>query len=133
MSQKTIVLHSPFDAHAHFREGVMAKNVVPYTSQVFAGALAMPNTRDFGERGIIATSSEASRYRDFIEGCVPPSIRQRFKLLTTIYLNSKTSTQDVREGFGRGDMQSAKLYPLGATTNSDKGWRHFRISFRCLK
>ena len=116
---KTIVLIDPLDAHAHYREGDMARFVAPFTVSQFAVSLPMPNTKEQEPHGIVATADQADAYRAFLASCLPEGSDHFF--LMPIYLTSKTDPEDVRSGFLRGSIQAAKYYPLGATTNADKG------------
>ena len=67
---------------------------------------------------------DAARYRDAILAAVPPD--QAFKPLMTLYLTETTEPEDLRQGWEAGIVTAVKLYPAGATTNSDAGVRDLK-------
>lgn len=109
-----ITITRPDDWHVHFRDGDMLKAVVPATAEVFRRAIVMPNLVP-----PVTTVAAASDYRDRIMAAVPDGVT--FEPLMTAYLTDNISSAELREGFERDVFAAAKLYPAGATTNSDAG------------
>lgn len=112
----TLSLPRPDDFHLHLRDGDVLRAVLPATSAVFARAIAMPNLRP-----PVQTTAQAAAYRDRILAAVPPE--HDFTPLMTLYLTDQTDPSDVRQGLAAGVVHAVKLYPAGATTNSDAGVR----------
>ncbi|MBJ7551916.1 dihydroorotase [Marinomonas ostreistagni] len=111
MDQITII--RPDDWHLHFRDGDMLKETVPATARCFARAIVMPNLVP-----PVTNAQLAVEYRKRIEAAIPAG--NSFAPLMTIYLTDKTSTEDIRAAKAAG-VAAAKMYPAGATTNSDAG------------
>ena len=113
MTSNTITLSQPDDLHLHVREGEALKSVVPDTARQFARAIIMPNLAD-----PITTVAQAKNYRNKILAAVEDS---DFEPLMTLYLTDKTTAKTIHEAKASGFIHALKLYPAGATTNSDKG------------
>ncbi|MCC4274767.1 dihydroorotase [Marinomonas communis] len=111
MDQITII--RPDDWHLHFRDGDMLKETVPATARCFARAIVMPNLVP-----PVTNAQLAVEYRKRIEAAIPAG--NSFAPLMTIYLTDKTTTEDIRAAKAAG-VVAAKMYPAGATTNSDAG------------
>ena len=111
---KQIKIIKPDDWHVHFRDNSFLKAVVPETSRHFARAIVMPNLVPPILRG-----SDAVKYKDRIVKSIPKN--DFFLPLMTLYLTETTSRNELRESFERRQIFAAKLYPAGATTNSDSG------------
>jgi len=109
-----LILTRPDDWHLHVRDGRLLQDVVPFTAQQFARAIIMPNLTP-----PITTVAMAAAYRERILAAVAPG--QRFEPLMTLYLTDNTSADTVREAAASGLIHGIKLYPAGATTNSDAG------------
>ena len=107
-------IRRPNEMHVHFRNGPMLKSVVPYTARQFGRAVVMPNTPS-----PIVTTLDAIAYRDEIVKAVPDNIK--FTPLMMAYLTPNTNPDDIAQGFSDGVFFGAKLYPAGATTNSNFG------------
>ncbi len=106
----SITLKNPFDMHLHLREGEILKAVLPFSAQSFSGGVIMPNLKT-----PVTTSQLAQSYREEIASLAPD-----FLALMTIYVTDfldKESLQDLSEV----GIKILKLYPKGATTNSDSG------------
>ena len=103
----------PDDWHLHVREGEALKSVVPDTAKQFRRAIIMPNLAI-----PITTAAQAQTYRDEIIAAAPNA---DFEPLMTLYLTNNTTPEMVREAKASGIVYGLKLYPAGATTNSDKG------------
>ena len=104
----------PDDWHLHLRSGEMLNKVLPYTSQHFARAIVMPNLPS-----PVTTTADALIYRQEILENLPKE--HNFTPLMTLYMTENTDPEDVRLGFLRDNITAVKLYPTGATTNSDAG------------
>jgi dihydroorotase len=109
----------PDDWHVHFRDGEVLNAVVPETTRHFARAIIMPNLVP-----PILKGDDADKYKKKIQRAVPKS--DRFLPLMTIYLTETTNKDDVREAYENGQVFAAKLYPAGATTNSDAGVKNLK-------
>lgn len=116
----------PDDWHLHLRSGEMLNKVLPYTSQHFARAIVMPNLPS-----PIITTSDALAYRQEILDNLPQD--HHFTPLMTLYMTEKTDPEDVRAGFLSGDITAVKLYPAGATTNSDAGVKDLEKIYSVLE
>ena len=111
---KEIIITKPDDWHVHFRDNEMLKVVVPETSKHFARAIVMPNLIP-----PIVNGQQAIQYKTRIEKVIPK--RDNFVPLMTIYLTEKTKKNELKEAYKAGHVFAAKLYPAGATTNSELG------------
>jgi len=110
----SITITQPDDWHLHLRDGEMLKGVLPDTSAHFQRAIIMPNLVP-----PVVTTADAIRYRDRIVACIPDG--DDFTPLMTLYLTETTDPDDVVTGFKDGVITAVKLYPAGATTNSESG------------
>ncbi|GLQ31586.1 dihydroorotase [Litoribrevibacter albus] len=106
-----ITIQTPDDWHLHFRDGDMLKETVPATARCFKRAIVMPNLVP-----PVTTADMADEYRQRILAARPEG--SDFEPLMTLYLTNSTTADDIREAKKRGVI-AAKLYPAGATTNSD--------------
>ena len=109
-----IEIIKPDDWHVHFRDGKILEAVVPETTRHFARAIIMPNLVPPILKGI-----DAVKYKERIQNAIPK--KDSFLPLMTIYLTENTSKHELRESYERSQVFAAKLYPAGATTNSDSG------------
>jgi dihydroorotase len=91
----------------------MMDAVAPYTARQFGRAIVMPNLTQ-----PVTTSALAAQYRERIHAAVG---KAKFEPLMTAYLTDNTEAEDIAAGFHHGVFAAAKLYPAGATTNSDSG------------
>lgn len=112
--QTSLTLRRPDDWHVHFRDGAVLVDVVPHTARQFARAIVMPNLKP-----PVTTTSQALAYRARIVDAVPPS--STFEPLMTLYLTDNTPPDEVHRARDCGFIHGVKLYPAGATTNSDAG------------
>ncbi len=109
-----ITLIRPDDWHLHLRDGDALKAVLPDTARRFARAIVMPNLRP-----PVTNVQLATEYRQRILSALPNGAQ--FEPLMTLYLTDNTSVKDVEEAKASGFVKAFKLYPAGATTNSDSG------------
>jgi dihydroorotase len=115
-TRKTITIRRPDDWHLHLRDGDMLAAVAPCTAADFARAIVMPNLVPPVVRG-----ADAARYRERILAALPPDTA--FTPLMTLYLAQTTDPDDVAAAAASGLISAVKLYPAGATTNSESGVR----------
>ena len=114
---QSITLTQPDDLHLHVREGEALKSVVPHTAKQFARAIIMPNLAN-----PVTTASHAKAYQTEINNALKEAnLESSFEPLMTLYLTDKTDAKTIQEAKDSGFIHALKLYPAGATTNSDKG------------
>ncbi len=113
-SPNSITLTRPDDWHVHLRDGAVLTDVVPHTARQFGRAIVMPNLKP-----PVTTTAMAAAYRDRILAAVPQGLQ--FEPLMTLYLTDNTSADEIRRAVDSGFVKAVKLYPAGATTNSDAG------------
>ncbi len=111
---KLITLTRPDDWHLHLRDGAALKAVLPDTARQFARAIVMPNLRP-----PVTTTMLAEAYRTRVLAALPKGAT--FEPLMTLYLTDKTSADEIKRAKASGFVHGVKLYPAGATTNSDSG------------
>ncbi len=104
----------PDDWHVHLRDGEVLSNTVSDMARYFGRAIVMPNLVP-----PVVNTSQAEAYRDRIMQVMPAS--RAFQPLMTLYLTDTTSADEIRAAKTSGCVYAAKLYPAGATTNSDSG------------
>lgn len=109
-----ITLRRPFDAHVHLRDGVALETVVPHVARDFGRALVMPNLTP-----PVTTTDRALAYRDRILAQVPSGVD--FEPLMALYLTDATTPEEIERAAATPGVVAVKLYPAGATTNSDAG------------
>ncbi len=112
MNSLTII--TPDDWHLHLRDTPYLQAVVADTARQFGRAIIMPNLVP-----PVCSCEDALAYRERILAALPPS--SRFEPLMTLYLTDNTSVQDIEAASASPFIHGAKLYPAGATTNSDAG------------
>ena len=110
----SITLARPDDWHLHLRDGDAMKAVLPDTARRFARAIVMPNLRP-----PVTTVAQAAAYRERILRAVPPGLT--FMPLMTLYLTDNLPASEIDAAQTSGFVHAVKLYPAGATTNSDAG------------
>lgn len=116
MTEKTesLTLRRPDDWHLHLRDGAMLRSVVGFTARQFGRAIVMPNLAP-----PVTDRAGAKAYRDRIIAALPEGAD--FTPLMTGYLTDNTDPDEIEAGHGEGLLVAMKLYPAGATTNSDAG------------
>ena len=110
----SITLTRPDDWHVHLRDGAVLTDVVPHTARQFARAIVMPNLKP-----PVTTTAMAADYRQRILAAVPEGAS--FEPLMVLYLTDNTTADEIRRAVDSGFVKAVKLYPAGATTNSDAG------------
>ncbi len=124
MQQLTIT--RPDDWHLHLRDGALMQSVLPDTARQFARAIAMPNLKP-----PVTTTEQAKAYRARIMQAIPEGLA--FEPLMTLYLTDNTTAAEIKNGKASGFVHAVKLYPAGATTNSDAGVTDIRRSYAALE
>ncbi len=109
-----LTIRRPDDWHLHLRDDATLASVLPYTSKVFGRAIVMPNLKP-----PVRNLADAAAYRERILAALPEG--HAFEPLMTLYLTDVTTPDDIREAAASGFVVACKLYPAGATTNSDAG------------
>jgi dihydroorotase len=110
----SLTITRPDDWHLHLRDGTALKAVLPDTARQFARAIVMPNLRP-----PVTTTELAIAYRQRILNALPSELD--FEPLMTLYLTDNTSAAEIARAKASGIIHGVKLYPAGATTNSDSG------------
>jgi dihydroorotase len=111
---KTLTITRPDDWHIHVRNGDILKTVLPHTARQFARAIIMPNLKP-----PVTTVTQALLYREEILAALPQGTN--FTPLMTLYLTAATTVADIKAAADSEHVYAVKLYPAGATTNSDAG------------
>ncbi|GAA0556503.1 dihydroorotase [Halomonas salifodinae] len=109
-----ITLTQPDDWHLHVRDEEALDRVVPYSARQFGRAIIMPNLKP-----PVTTTEQALAYRQRILAAVPEGVA--FEPLMTLYLTDNTAPEEIERAVASGQVHGVKLYPAGATTNSDSG------------
>ncbi|MDP3330709.1 MAG: dihydroorotase [Methylococcaceae bacterium] len=111
---KTLTLTRPDDWHLHVRNGAVLKTVIAHTAKQFARAIIMPNLKP-----PVTTVLQAQAYREDILQAIPAGIN--FTPLMTLYMTAATTVEEIKLAAESSYIHAFKLYPAGATTNSDAG------------
>ncbi|XP_024543042.1 dihydroorotase, mitochondrial isoform X2 [Selaginella moellendorffii] len=114
MESLRLSIVQPDDWHLHLRDGNGLASVAPHSASVFKRAIVMPNLKP-----PITTLSQALAYRERILKALPPD--STFTPLMTLYLTDDTTTSEIKLAKKSGAVFAVKLYPAGATTNSQAG------------
>lgn len=104
----------PDDWHLHLREGDALKSVIGHSAAQFKRAIIMPNLRP-----PVTTTDQAIQYKKQILDALPED--STFEPLMTLYLTDNTTPDEIKRAKESGIIHGVKLYPAGATTNSDAG------------
>jgi dihydroorotase len=121
-----VTIIKPDDWHVHFRDGELMKAVLPETIRHFQRAIVMPNLIP-----PILSGGDALNYKKKIECLVPEG--QSFFPLMTIYLTENTKVDELEKSYINREFFAAKLYPAGATTNSESGVKNISNIFHILE
>ena len=122
----TLTITRPDDWHLHLRDGEQLKAVLPHTAAQFRRAIVMPNLKP-----AVTTTALASAYRDRILAARPAG--SDFEPLMTLYLTDNTPADEIRRAKASGFVHAVKLYPAGATTNSDSGVTDLKHTYKALE
>ena len=127
-SPQSLTLTRPDDWHLHLRDGAAMAAVLPATARQFARAIVMPNLKP-----PVVTAAQAVEYRGRIVNALPAG--SDFKPLMTLYLTDKLAPAEIVRAKAAG-VVAVKLYPAGATTNSDAGvtdMRHVSATLEAMQ
>lgn len=125
MTTTTLTLTRPDDWHLHVRDGAAMHAVVPHTAAQFARAIIMPNLKP-----PVTTTAQALAYKARILAAVPAGVP--FEPLMTLYLTDNLAPEEIARAKAAG-IVACKLYPAGATTNSDFGVTDLRKIYPVLE
>ncbi|OGB72851.1 MAG: dihydroorotase [Burkholderiales bacterium RIFOXYC12_FULL_65_23] len=120
-----ITITRPDDWHLHLRDGAALHTVVPHTAAQFGRAIVMPNLKP-----PVTTAEQALAYKQRILAAVPPGMS--FEPLMTLYLTDNLPPEEIARAKAAG-VVAVKLYPAGATTNSDAGVTDLRKTYQTLE
>ncbi|MGE0348345.1 dihydroorotase [Hydrogenophaga sp.] len=121
----TLTITRPDDWHLHVRDGEALHTVVPHTAAQFGRAIIMPNLKP-----PVTTAAQAVAYRERIRAAVPEGVA--FEPLMTLYLTDNLPPDEIARAKDAG-VVACKLYPAGATTNSDAGVTDIRKTHKTLE
>lgn len=110
----TLTITRPDDWHVHLRDGAALAHTVPAMARYFGRAIVMPNLVPPAR-----STAEARAYRERILAARPAG--SGFEPLMVLYLTDNTSPDEIVKARASGFVHAVKLYPAGATTNSDSG------------
>ena len=120
-----LTLTRPDDWHLHVRDGDALSTVVPHTAAQFGRAIIMPNLKP-----PVTTAEQALAYKARIVAAVPQGLA--FEPLMTLYLTDNLAPEEIARAKAAG-VVACKLYPAGATTNSDAGVTDLRKIYPVLE
>ncbi|SNX27866.1 dihydroorotase [Polynucleobacter meluiroseus] len=127
ISSTQIQLIQPDDWHLHIRDGDVMRDVLVDTARQFARAIIMPNLKP-----PVTTVALAKEYKARIQAQLNLLGIEHFTPLMTLYLTDNTSAEEVRKAHAEG-IVAFKLYPAGATTNSDSGVSDIKHCYKALE
>jgi dihydroorotase len=125
-SPASITLTRPDDWHLHLRDGAALAAVLPHSARQFARAIVMPNLKP-----PVTTTAQAAAYRERILAALPAGMQ--FEPLMTLYLTDNMPPDEIRRAKDSGFVHAVKLYPAGATTNSDAGVTSLSKCYKTLE
>ncbi|HAT32395.1 MAG TPA: dihydroorotase [Janthinobacterium sp.] len=122
----SLTITRPDDWHLHLRDGATMASVLPHSARQFGRAIVMPNLKP-----PVTTTAEAAAYRARILAALP--LDMAFEPLMTLYLTNNTAPDEIRRAQDSGFVHAVKLYPAGATTNSDAGVSDLKNCYKVLE
>eukprot|EP01034_Spumella_vulgaris_P029826 gene29826-36942_t len=122
----SITIIRPDDWHLHLRDGATMASVLPHSARQFGRAIVMPNLKP-----PVTTVAAAEAYRSRILAALPEGMS--FEPLMTLYLTNNTDPDEIRRAVDSGFVHAVKLYPAGATTNSDAGVTDLKNCYKTLE
>jgi dihydroorotase len=126
MTNMELHLTRPDDWHLHLRDEALMQSVLTDTARQFARAIVMPNLKP-----PVTTTEQALAYRERILIALPTGMS--FEPLMTLYLTDNTDEDEIKKAKQSGLIHAVKLYPAGATTNSDAGVTDIRKAYGALE
>src|SRR5471032_781357 len=127
----SLTITRPDDWHLHLRDGATMASVLPHSARQFGRAIVMPNLKP-----PVTTTAAAIAYRERILAALPAGMSgaaTRFEPLMTLYLTNNTPPDEIRRAQDSGIVHAVKLYPAGATTNSDAGVTDLANCYKTLE
>ncbi len=124
-ASSSLTITRPDDWHLHVRDGDALRTVVPHTAAQFGRAIIMPNLKP-----PVTTAAQATAYAERIRAAVPAGMA--FEPLMTLYLTDNLPPDEIARAKDAG-VVALKLYPAGATTNSDAGVTDIRKTYKTLE
>jgi dihydroorotase len=124
--QQQLKMVQPDDWHLHLRDGDVLADTIYHSSLRFSRAIIMPNLAT-----PITTTQQAQAYRERIIENTPTE--HNFRPLMTLYLTDNTSVEEIKKANQSGIIYAIKLYPAGATTNSDAGVTNILNCYKALE
>jgi len=121
-----LTITRPDDWHLHVRDGAALQYTVPFTARQFGRAIIMPNLTPPS-----ITTEQALAYRERILAATPA--KYNFTPLMTLYLTDNTRAEEIKKASESGHVMAVKLYPAGATTNSDAGVTDIKKCYGALQ
>jgi len=121
-----LTITRPDDWHLHVRDGNTLKDIVPFTAQRFGRAIIMPN-----QSQPVTTTEQALTYRDRILQSIAAD--SQFEPLMVLYLTNNTPAREIERAANNSHIKAVKLYPAGATTNSDAGVTDIKNCYAALE
>ena len=122
---QTLTITRPDDWHLHVRDGAAMHSVVPHSSVQMGRALIMPNLKP-----PVTTAAQAQAYADRVRAATPAG--HAFTPVMSLYLTDTLSPEEIRAAKAAG-VAACKLYPAGATTNSDAGVTDIQKTYATLE
>ncbi|MEN9886829.1 MAG: dihydroorotase [Pseudomonadota bacterium] len=122
---QSLTITRPDDWHLHVRDGAAMQSVIGHTAAQFARAIIMPNLRP-----PVTTAELALAYKQRIVDALPAGAK--FEPLMVLYLTDITPPEEIAKAKDAG-VVALKLYPAGATTNSDAGVTDLRKTYKTLE
>jgi dihydroorotase len=122
----SLTITRPDDWHLHLRDGATMASVLPHSARQFGRAIVMPNLKP-----PVTTTAAAIDYRQRILAALPAGMT--FDPLMTLYLTDNTDPDEIRRAMDSGVVHAVKLYPAGATTNSDAGVTELARCYKVLE
>ncbi|HJV02606.1 dihydroorotase [Duganella sp. LX20W] len=123
---QSLTITRPDDWHLHLRDGATLASVLPHSARQFGRAIVMPNLKP-----PVTTTAMALAYRERILAALPQGME--FEPLMTLYLTNNTPPDEIVRAQESGFIHAVKLYPAGATTNSDAGVTDLRNCYKTLE
>ena len=123
---QSLTITRPDDWHLHLRDGATMASVLPHSARQFGRAIVMPNLKP-----PVTTTADAAAYRARILAALPEGME--FEPLMTLYLTNNTAPDEIRRARDSGFVHAVKLYPAGATTNSDAGVSDLKHCYKALE
>lgn len=125
-TSSSLTITRPDDWHLHLRDGATMASVLPHSARQFGRAIVMPNLKP-----PVTTTADALAYRARILAALPQGLD--FEPLMTLYLTNNTAPDEIRRAQDSGLVHAVKLYPAGATTNSDAGVSDLKHCYKTLE